>query len=334
MRKSGTLRRAALGALIAGTLLSSRGGEAAVPRTDLLSTQVRVGIARTAERTFLRTPSKEEMRQFYAELQRAGWEGAQVAAIYTGYVRTGAAVKPTGTHFATLHADVDADGRPEWVVGCYFPTRAATSSVSSAAAGGNGTVTVRDDRARVVIFKKGVAGSLRIDWISPGLGYEFHAPEYNLREVSDGLGQMEHLRLPLSLTDIDGDRKFDIAYQCWSESPMVGALPGIYRFDGSRWVGVGPQADRFSLQDVDADGTLEVVTGSRYVGYGSGDDDVPRIWRWTGRQYHEASAEFPRFYTDLTAKYRSYVSRKEQKGEALDRPAWDRAIRKATSLAG
>jgi hypothetical protein len=308
---------------------------AAAPYAGAVSSQIRVAApAPVALRSQLRTPSRDEMLQFHAEFLRAGWEGAQLAAICTGYARAGGTVKPTGTQFATLFTDLDGDRRPEWVVGAYFPTRATTGSQGSSAMGGRGMVTTRDDRARVVVFQKPSTGPWRIDWISPGLGYEFRAPEHNLREVAEGLGQIEHLRPPLSITDIDGDRRPDIIYQCWSESPVVGALPGIYRFDGTRWVGVAPQADRFSLQDVDADGTLEVVTGSRYVGYGSGDDDVPRVWRWTGRQYHEASSEFPKFYAGLTAKYRSYVQRKEQKGETFDRASWERAIRKATSLAG
>lgn len=278
------------------------------------------------------------MRQFYVELKREGWEGAQIAAIFTGYTRTSNGVKTTGTHFATFSRDLDGDGRNEWVVGCYFPTRGPEPGSSRmpnmGMMGGRGMIATRDDRARVVIFKKAPNGPWQLDWISPGLGYEFHAPEYNLREVSAGLDQIEHLRLPIDLPDIDGDRRPEIVYQCWSESPVVGALPGIFRFDGTRWVGVGPQSDRFSLRDLDVDGKLEVITGSRYIGYGSGDDDVPRIWRWDGRQYREASTEFPAFYAELAAKYRSYLSRSEKKGEAIDRAVWERAIRKAESLSG
>jgi len=302
----------------------------------------RIGAAVTislAQRSRLKTPSREEMRQFYAELKREGREGAQIAAIYTGYSRVDASIKTTGSQFATMYGDLDGDHRPEWVVGCYFPSQATPtpdpqSMMSGMMGGRGGMVNLHDDRARIVIFKRASNEPWRIDWISPGLGYEFHAPDYNLQEVAEGLDQQDNLRLPLSLVDVDGDRRPELAYQCWSESAVVGAMPGVLRYDGTRWVSVAPQADRFSLQDLDHDGRIEVVTGSRFVGYGSGDDDVPRVWRWSGRQYQEASTGFTVFYGELAAKYRKVMARKEQKGEAFDRAAWERAIRKAASLAG
>jgi hypothetical protein len=285
-------------------------------------------------------PSPDEMRQFYAELKREAGERAQVAAIHTGYARTDTGgLKTTGTHFATLYADVDGDRKPEWIVGCYLPSRTGTTAEPQGGMSGmmpvrGGIGAVRDDRARVVIFKRNGSDPWRISWISPGLGYEFHAPDYNVQEVSAGLEPVESLSLPVALVDVDRDGRPEIAYQCWSESPIVGALPGIYRFDGTRWVGIAPQADRFSLQDLDRDGKMEVITGSRYVGYGTGDDDVPHVWRWNGRRYQEASTEFPAYFNGLATKYRKLISRKEQKGEPYDRAAWDRAIRKAVSLAG
>lgn len=303
----------------------------------------RIGPAVTvalAQRSRLKTPSRDEMRQFYAELKREGREGAQIAAIYTGYARADTGIKTTGSQFATLYGDLDGDHRPEWIVGCYFPSHSTPTPDPQSMMGGTmggrgGMVTLRDDRARIVIFKRVNNNEpWRIDWISPGLGYEFHAPNYNLQEVAEGLDQQENLRLPLSLVDVDADNRLELAYQCWSESEVVGAMPGVFRFDGARWVSVAPQADRFSLQDLDHDGKIEVVTGSRFVGYGSGDDDVPRVWRWSGRQYQESSTGFTAFYGDLAAKYRKAMARKEQKGEVFDRAAWERAIRKAASLAG
>jgi hypothetical protein len=278
------------------------------------------------------------MRQFYAELKREGWDGAQIAAIYTGYARTDTGIKTTGSQFATFYGDLDGDRRPEWVVGCYFPSRSTPTpdpqSMMGGMGGRAGMVTLRDDRSRIVIFKHATNEPWRIDWISPGLGYEFHAPDYNLQEVVEGLDQQDNLRLPLSLLDVDGDGRPELVYQSWSESAVVGAMPGVFRFDGSRWVSIAPQADRFSLQDLNRDGKLEIITGSRFVGYGSGDDDVPRVWRWSGRQYQEASTEFTAFYGELTLKYKKVMARKEQKGEVFDRAAWERAIRKAASLAG
>ncbi|MGV3722894.1 MAG: hypothetical protein ACO1SX_18500, partial [Actinomycetota bacterium] len=214
---------------LTAAIVAGSAGAAAAPYAGAVTTQIRVAApAPVPQRSQLRTPSRDVMLQFHAEFLRAGWEGAQLAAICTGFARAGATVKPTGTQFATLYADLDGDRRPEWVVGAYFPLRAATAPPTSSSMSTRGMVTTRDDRARVVIFRKPFAGPWRIDWISPGLGYEFRAPEYNLREVAEGLGQMEHLRPPLSITDIDGDRRPDIIYQCWSESPVVGALPGIY----------------------------------------------------------------------------------------------------------
>ena len=286
----------------------------------------------------LKLPSRDEMRQFYAELKREGWESAQIAAIPTGYTKTDIGLRTTGTHFATLYGDLDGDQRPEWVVGCYLPSRSGSDADPQSAMPGMMPVVgapgrTRDDRARVAVFKRNSEG-WRLNWLSPGLGYEFHAPDYNLQEVNAGLEQIETLSLPLALVDVDHDGRPEIAYQCWSEAPTIGALPGIYRYDGTRWVGIAPQADRFSVQDVDRDGKMEVVTGSRYVGYGTGDDDVPHVWRWNGRRYQEASADFPTFFSALATRYRKLVSRKEQKGEAFDKAAWDRAIRKAVSLSG
>jgi phytoene dehydrogenase-like protein len=99
-------------------------------------------------------------------------------------------------------------------------------------------------------------------------------------------------------------------------------------------VAVAPQADRFSMRDLDGDRRLEVVTGSPYVGFGTGDDDVPRVWRWNGRQYQEASSEFPAFYRQLAARYAAYIRRMEVQREEFRRSAWQRALQKATSLAG
>jgi hypothetical protein len=274
------------------------------------------------------------MLHFQSELKRQGWEDAQIAIIHSGYSRSGGTVKPTGSQFATLFADLDGDHRAEWIVGCYVPSKAAPvpDPGMTGMTGRGGMIKLRDDRARVAVFKKREDG-WRLEWISPGLGFEFHAPEHNLQEVVEGLSAFEHLGLPLSLSDVDADGRLEIVYHCWSESDAVGALPGIYRFDGNRWVNTAPQADRFTLRDVDGDGKQEVITGTRFIGFGSGDDDVPRVWRWSGRQFQEASADFPQFYADLANRYRSYVSRKEGKGESFDRPAWERAIRKVTSLA-
>lgn len=292
-----------------------------------------------AQRARLKSPSRDEMRQFYAELKHEGWEGAQIAAIYTGYSRGETSVKTVGSQFATLYGDLDGDHRPEWVVGCYFPSRSKPTPDPQTMMGGTmgsrgGMVTLRDDRTRIVVFKRANNEPWRIDWVSPGLGYEFHAPDYNLQEVAEGLDQQDNLRLPLSLVDVDGDGRPELVYQCWSESAVVGAMPGVFRFDSTRWVNVAPQADRFSLQDLDHDGKIEVLTGSRFVGYGSGDDDVPRVWRWSGRQYQEASTGYAAYYKELAAKYKRVLARKEQKGESFDRAAWERAIRKAASLAG
>lgn len=177
-------------------------------------------------------------------------------------------------------------------------------------------------------------GHWRADWRSPGLGYEFCEPSFNRWEVENGLDRLENLRVPLSLIDVDGDGRLEIAYHCRGEAPMQGAMPGIYRYDGQRWVAIAPQGDRFSLQDVDRDGRLEVITGSRRIGQGMGDDDVPRVWRWNGRQYQDTSREFPRFYADLAARYTAYVQQMEERGVDFNREVWERAIQKASSLSG
>jgi hypothetical protein len=288
--------------------------------------QVPITSAALFRRSYFKEATRDELLQFHNAIVDKGWRGASIAFVPTGYVRA-ASLQPDGNHFATLYGDIDGDQRPEWVVGYNFPPEEDDSPMEARTP----AFQQHDDRARIVVFKK-EAGRWRVSWRSPGLGAEFHTPEYNLQEVNKGLDRIETLRLPLCLLDIDGDGRLEIAYYCWSVAKDVGALPGVYRQDAGRWVSVAPQADRFSLRDLDGDGKLEVVTGSRYVGYGMGDDDVPRVWRWNGRQYQDASGEFPGFYADLVARYRSYVQRVQAGGESLNKTVWDRAIQKAVSL--
>jgi hypothetical protein len=324
--------------LLAGACALSPGLARAVPPKKAArsaSTAAAAPIS-LSQRCRFRQATAEEMNQFHNELNRHGWQGAAVAAVAAGYAKENGVVQETGIQRATLYGDVDGDGQPEWVVGCNFPTRSRETAPVGPPEPGRSPGRPRDDRARIVIFKKDAAdraGRWHLHWCSPGLGYEFHSPEFNMKEVEQGLDRIENLRLPLSLLDVDGDRRLEIVYQCWSESPEVGGLPGIYRFDSGRWVTVTPQADRFSVRDLDGDGRLEVITGSRCVGYGMGDDDVPRVWRWKGRQYQEASRDFPRFYADLVSRYAAYVRRMEAYGARFNRVAWERAIQKATSLA-
>jgi hypothetical protein len=283
-------------------------------------------------RSYFRQAPRSVLVQFHNELERSGWHGATLAMVPSAYVRESGKVRGVGAQFATLFGDVDGDGKGEWVVGCYLPVRelapgesASTDMMKNAP---------RDNRAHLAMFKNDGAGHWRLEWFSPGLGYEFRDPDYNVREVENGLDNLENLRPPLSLVDINNDHHMEIAYLCWSEAPTIGGLPGVYRFGGKRWVNVAPQADRFSLRDLRRDGKLEVVTGTRYIGYGSGDDDVPRVWRWNGRQYEEASTEYPQFYAELARRYRAYVQKMESTGEKFERTVWERAIKKAVSLAG
>lgn len=281
-----------------------------------------------------------EMNQFHNELQRQGWVGAFVATVPTRYAIRDGEVMPIEPRFATFLGDVDGDRQPERVVGCYFPpastaTEGETTAIAPGAApGGPAARGPQDDRARLVVFKRDAEGQWRFAWRSPGLGYSFHPPEYNLREVREGLDELGNLRLPIALIDVDGDGRREIAYYCVSQSPHLRALPGVYHYDGTRWLSVAPQADRFALRDLNRDGTMEVIAGTRYVGYGAGDDDVPRIWRWSGSRYQEASREFPSFYSELAARYQAYVKRMRGSGDEFNRAAWERAIQKAASMAG
>jgi hypothetical protein len=291
------------------------------------------------QKAYFKQPTEEERLQFHNEMERNGWQGAVPAVIPTSYTHANGSVSAATFQFATLYGDVDGDNRPEWVTGYYFSPKSASGAVPKSAArgaelGGSPATTLRDDRARIVVFGREGNGPWRVQWRSPGLGFEFHVPEFNLSEVQSKLDRLENLRPPLSLVNIDGDRSLEIVYNCWSASDLMGALPGVYRYDGARWVSVAPQADRFGLQDVDDDGKLELITGSPYIGYGMGDDDVPRVWRWNGRQYQEASSEYPEFYKDLASRYTAYVKDMEARGEVFKRPAWERAIQKAISLAG
>jgi hypothetical protein len=279
----------------------------------------------------LKEATGEELVQFHNELERAGWRPSNPVRLPSTYRQRNGVVQEADYQFATFYGDVDGDRRPEWVVAYHFPVRGPSPIPNRTP--NDQSATPRDERARLAVFKHD-NGRWRVDWVSPGLGFEFRSSLYNLQEVGQGLEAVETLRLPVSLVDIDGDGKLEIAYHCWSEFSSVGALPGILRLTGRRWVNVAPQAERFSVQDVDGDGKLEVVTGSQRIGYGMGDDDVPRVWRWDGRQYQEASSDYPRFYAGLARRYAECVKRMEASGEKFDRAVWDRAIQKAQSLAG
>lgn len=286
------------------------------------------------------------MSQFHNELQRQGWSGAYRATVPTRYALREGKVVALDDRFATFLGDVDGDGQPERVVGYYFdnPTSGGTpgsEGTFSNPSGASGPATrgPQDDRARIVVFKKDSAGHWRFWWRSPGLGNEFVPPKSNLDEVQQGLDQLQNISLPLALVDVNRDGRLEIVYYCVSQFEVIGALPGVLRLVGTqpedqRWVNVAPHADRFTVRDVDKDGTMEVVAGSRRVGYGAGDDDVPRVWRWTGTQFQDASRSFPRFYAALTVTYRAYVLRMRAVGEEFNHVAWQRAIDKASSLAG
>jgi hypothetical protein len=288
----------------------------------------------------MRQASPAEKEQFFNEVSRAGWDQPTMAMMDTGYAVSSGRHQSLGLQFATLFGDLDGDKRGEWVVGYYVSSRASGMSGDDGvgkepvAGGDNRAPEPRDDRFRIAVFKQNPEGDWKAMWRSPGLGYELTSPEYNLNEVAGGLDSIESIRPPLSLVDIDKDGRLEIVFYCRSESRSLGALPGVYRFNGQRWVSIAPQADRFSLRDLDNDGKLEIVAGSREIGTGTGDDDVPRVWRWDGRAYREASADFPKYYAGLVQRYREYVKRMEASGARYNQSAWQRAITKANSLAG
>jgi hypothetical protein len=283
---------------------------------------------RLADAAGFRRAGAEELRQFYAGFEARNWHGVVIPFVPTGYTRhVDGRVIPWDGRRATLQGDLDGDGRPEWVVACYLPVPSDTGTGAAAR-------MVPDARARIVVFREDPDGHWRLDWASSGLGYEFRAPEYNLREVEADLDSFEHLRPPLALVDADGDGRLDIFYHSWSRSEEVGALPGIFRRVESRWLNVAPQSDRFSLVDLDLDGRMEVITGSPGIGHGNGDDDVPRVWRWTGSTYQEASREFPFFYRELARRYASYLARTRASAGPNGNGPWRRAYQKALSLSG
>ena len=276
------------------------------------------------EKARFRRPDGDLMAVLYSVLRKQpGLEEMQIATVPTSYVHSGGTIFSVGAQFATFYGDVNGDKQGEWVVGCYVPVRRPTTA----------NPLTQDERARIAVLDKDTAGNWKA-WVSPGLGYEFAEPACNVEEVNNGLDDLRNLLLPLSLVDVDGDGRMEIAYHCRSQSEAVGGLPGVYRWDTRRWVSIAPQADRFSLQDLDGDKKLELVTGSRRIGHGSGDDDVPRVWRWRSTQFRESSSDFPRFYAELTLRYTEFVKRKERSGEEFDRAAWQKAIQKTTVLSG
>ncbi len=282
-----------------------------------------------AWKSHYRRPSATEREQFQAGLVRRGWKG-QIARVPVAYSRGGpTGTQPVGSQGATLFGDVDGDRVAEWVVGCQFAPDAPGTARSL-----EDVTALLDERARIVVFKQDEHGIWQAHWRSPGLGVEFAAPRFNLREVDEGLEKLEDVQLPLALQDVDGDGGLDITFHCRSADDEVGELPGIYRYDGSRWVNVAPPADRFGLKDLNQDGKVEVLTGSRFIGYGNGDDDVPRVWTWNGRQYQEASSQFPQYYSSLALLYRAHIHHMEEMRQSFPKSAWERAVQKATSLSG
>lgn len=273
------------------------------------------------------------MQQFYAEFRRNDLEAAQIATLPMSYAQGPRRLEPVNYQWATFLGDTNGDRQPDWVVGFYLPPRPREKVPPPPAGPAMGSgIPALDERARLAVFQQDAEKRWRLTWTSPGLGMTFDVPRYNLLEVEDGLAAPDSVLPPLSLSDVDGDRRLEIVYHCRSQSHEVQSLPGIFRFDGTRWANVAPQADRFSVKDLNGDGKPELVTGSRYVGYGNGDDDVPRVWRWTGRYFREASAEFPAFYRDLASRYASYVRLMEARGLNINRVVWQRAIQKAASL--
>lgn len=310
--------------VLAGLALPALAAPARVPAPAPSRTPAPRRTLSPLEQAHFRRPERETMEHLYAELRAVpGFEEAQIATVPTSYVQSGSAVFPVGAQFATFYGDVDGDQEGEWVIGCYVPVPEPSAA----------NPLTGDDRARIAVFDKDPKGRWKV-WTSPGLGHDFSEPVFNLEEVSQGLDSLRNLMLPLALVDVDGDRRLDIAYHCHSQAAGVGGLPGIYRWDARRWVSIAPQADRFSLQDLDGDKKLEVVTGSRRVGHGTGEDDVPRVWRWKGAQYREASTEFPRYYAELASRYTECVKRMERSGEAFNRAAWEKAIQRANLLSG
>jgi len=284
-----------------------------------------------------RQPSQGEMREMQRQLP-AGAVVPRMPLAYRWKANGEVAPDPRRSGDAVLFGDVDGDGRPEYVLGCLFRTEKLAVPPPAPYPDGRGAMMKnhlpRDDRAHLVVFKRGPNGHWMRSWTSPGLGFRFGVPEDNLREVQQGIESLDELRAPISLADIDGDGVLEIVYYAWSEdTEHLGALPGIYRWDGARWGNIAPQGDRFSVLDLDHDGRLEVIIGSRYIGYSTGNDDVPRVYRWDGRRYVEASADFPSYFAELARRYRGAVRSFESHGQKYEKDLWDRAIQQAEKRA-
>jgi len=86
---------------------------------------------------------------------------------------------------------------------------------------------------------------------------------------------------------VDKDGRLEIVYYCRSESRSLGALPGVYRFNGQRWVSIAPQADRFSLRDLDGDGKMEIIAAlySTFVVAADGSPRGAKMTTTKGRVY-------------------------------------------------
>ena len=200
-RRELLLAGAALGAALAGRQAVAAPAKVrragAAPRLTPLSEQCR-----------FRRASDAEWEAIRRELEEKGWSGGQVAHIATSFQPVGTELRPFGMQEATLFGDVDGDGRPEWVIGLYYPpdTLGGLHAVTPLApASGRTATSGQDDRARIVILRPEKGGRCRGVWRSPGLGYRFGPAVYNLQEVNQDLDSADSLRLPLALTDVDGD---------------------------------------------------------------------------------------------------------------------------------
>jgi hypothetical protein len=204
---------------------------------------------------------------------------------------------------AQLLADLDEDGRPEWVVNSWNQKNPLTvwrfQNTKKHAADGN--------RFRMVPAEIGREGDMhglgvgdvnqdgRLDVLFGGGWYE--QPSQNPWDSPWKLHADWQIQgsIPMLVADVDGDRRNDILvgkghdYGLYYWKQMEKKADGAVQFDQREIDKSFSQPHALALADLDGDGVNELITGKRYYAHNGGDPggkEMPILcyYRWNAGQ--------------------------------------------------